>query len=118
MEDSGNKDVARDDRPRKDKSKEYRDRVIQKEQAYSKRNNLQAKSSLSKRKSDVQKDKNKINEEMVRQKHCHDRKSKRKKIDHDEEVNVHFPRMKHGTSSKLSKFWQGPCLLKRLSDWT
>jgi hypothetical protein len=50
MEDSGNEDVARDDQPRKEKSKEQRGRVIQKEQAYSKRNDLQAKSSLSKKK--------------------------------------------------------------------
>jgi hypothetical protein len=42
-----------------------------------------------------------------------------KKIDHNEEVNVHFPRRKHGTSSKLSKFWQGPYLVvKTLSGLT
>jgi hypothetical protein len=119
MEDSGNEDVARDDRPRKGKSKEQRGRVIQKEQAYSKHNDFQAKSSLSKKKSDVHKEENKINKEMVRQKHYHDRKSKWKKIDYDEEVNVHFPRRKHGISSKLSKFWQGPYLVvKTLSGLT
>jgi hypothetical protein len=48
---------------------------------------------------------------MVRQKHHHDCKSKWKKFDHDKEVNVHFPRRKHGTSSKFSKFWQGPYLV-------
>jgi hypothetical protein len=43
MDDSGNEDVARDDRPRKGKSKEQRGRVIQKKQAYTKCYDLQTR---------------------------------------------------------------------------
>jgi hypothetical protein len=131
------KDDTRDGQPRKEKrcTREQRDRVIRKQKAPAKPYTPQIKSSLSKSRPKVPKDtkrdcrkrracivdvtvqteENKMNQEMVRQKHCHDRKSKWKKIDHDE-VNVHFPRRKHGTSSKLSKFWHRPDLVKRLSD--
>jgi hypothetical protein len=133
------KDDTRDGQPRKEKRcyREQRDRVIRKQKAPAKPYTPQTKSSLSKSRPKVSKDtqhdcrkrracivdvtvqteENKVNQEMVRQKHYHDRKSKWKKFDHDEEMNVCFP-WKHWTSSKLKSFWQGPYLVKTLSGWT
>jgi hypothetical protein len=119
MDDSGNEDVMRDDRLRKGKSREQRGRVIQKQKAYTKRyhnDDPQAKNPLLKSRSEVvhkevvQTEKKKTNLSMGRQKHYHDRKSKWKRCQHDEEVKVYFPRRKHDTS-KLNGFWQRPYLV-------
>jgi hypothetical protein len=126
MDDSGNKDVMRDDHPRKGKSRLQRGRVIRKQKVYAKRYDLQAdfKRPLSKSRSEVvhkevvQTGKKKTNLSMGRQKHYHDRKPKWKTFDHDEEMHVSFPR-KHGTSPKLKSLWQGPYLVvKTLSRLT
>jgi hypothetical protein len=113
MDDSGNKDVMRDDHPKKGKSRVRRGRVIRKQKVYAKRYELQAdfKRPLSKSRSEaahkevVQTEKKRTNLSMGRQKHYHDQKSKWKKSRHDEEVKVYFPRRKHDTSSKLNSFW-------------
>jgi hypothetical protein len=123
MDDSGNKDVMRDDHPRKGKSRVQRDRVIRKKKVYAKSRDPQAKNPLSKSRSEVahkevvQTEKKRTNLSMGRQKHYHDQKSKWKKSRHDEEVKVYFPRRKHD-ASKLNSFWQGPYLVKTLSGWT
>jgi hypothetical protein len=133
MEDSGNEDVARDDRPRKGKSKEQRGRVIRKRRTPAKPYAPQTNSPFSKSRPEVfpeeadsgcqkrracivdvvvQTEKKKTNLSIGRQKHCHDRKSKWKMSNHDEEVKVCFPKRKHDT-------WQGPYLVvKTLSCLT
>jgi hypothetical protein len=128
------KDDTRDDQPIKEKSftREQRYRVIRKRKTPAKPYAPQTKSPFSKSRPEVfpkeadrgcqkrracivdvvvQTEKKKTNLSMGRQKHCHDRKSKWKTSNHDEEVKVYFPRRKHDTSSKLNSVWQGPYLV-------
>ena len=59
------------------------------------------------------------NQEMVRQKHYHDKKLNWGKFNKNDDVYVYFPRRKPGQSPKFTSYWRGPYkVIKKMSDVT